>query len=96
MDSSHEGKIMNVNVYECGTETWVHVLSNEIEDWPTVRDSLPAEQRAKMQGRPRYFPHVVKPAEYAEHGYLFGDFWTFGVAADPSREWWLFGMGHRE
>lgn len=68
-----------VSVFPFGAETWVHVLSDTVVDWPTVRASLPKDVRAAVNGRPRYTPHLLTPEERAQYGYRFADWWTFGV-----------------
>lgn len=75
------GTEMLVNVMPAvNGETWVHVSSSSVVDWPTVEASLSPETRATLIGRPAYFPS--RPAGGA---YSFGDWWAFGIRASQGQ-----------
>lgn len=66
-------------------EVWVHVLSNEVYDWPRVQDKLSADQAAMLDalgaGRKlSYYPHSPTRHEFEDHGYNVDDWWVWSAA----------------
>lgn len=64
-------------------EVWVKVQSNTLTDWPTAKRGLTSEQKLAMNGADLapcgYYPDNRTPAERAESGYEFEDFYVFRV-----------------
>jgi hypothetical protein len=65
-----------------GQEVWVRVLSNEMQDWPSVEKKLSEAQGAMLtdlgpQKSLAYYPHVPTAEERGEHGYSFEDHWVW-------------------
>lgn len=62
-------------------ETWVHVSSSSVVDWPTVEASLSGEVRASLIGKRTYYPSCPVGDSYS-----FGDWWVFSTTHDAA---WL-------
>lgn len=70
-----------VTVFQCGAETWVHVSSSSVVDWPTVEALLADDVRAGLIGERVYRPGRPTPQERAEGQWLCDD-WVYVPAME--------------
>lgn len=65
-------------------EVWVHVLANEVHDWPAIEAKLSGPQRSMLNGLGigrslSYFPHSPDSDEREEHGHTVDDWWVWSA-----------------